>query len=80
MFERTEKITACSKCIINNQRQVVFACKGSNFFKIRNIESWITNGFQIDGLGIFINMLLQNFQDHRHLQNGLQCRVFSVLL
>ena len=80
MFERTEKISACSKCIINDQRQIIFACEGGNFFKIRNIESWITNGFQVDGLGIFINMRFKTFCIIAICKAGFDTSFLSVTL
>lgn len=39
----------------------MFTCNSSDFFKIRNIQSGIANGFQINGLGFFINMLFKTF-------------------
>ena len=49
------QITTCPKRIIHHQRYTVFLSNGGNGFKIRYVKFWISNGFDVDGLGAIIN-------------------------
>ena len=61
MLDRSEQIARRAKCIINDQRQVIFFRKIREFFKIRNIQTGIADRFQVNGLGIFIDVFYKAF-------------------
>ncbi len=55
MFNRTENVSRCTKCIVHNQRDVMLFCDSRYCFKIRNIELRISYCFEVDCFCIFID-------------------------
>src|SRR5690606_41132160 len=56
-----EQITGRSKSVVNDQRKIIFFCKGCKFFKVRYIQTGVANSFQVDGLGIFVDQWYETF-------------------
>src|ERR1700712_1387486 len=50
-----KEVSTRTKSIVYNERQVMFFCEIGEFFKIRDIQSRITDGFKINSLCIVIN-------------------------
>ena len=59
MFQGPEQCSAAAKGIVDDQWQIVFLCQFRKFLEIRNIETWVANGFQIDRFGFLVDQLLK---------------------
>src|SRR5690625_5895280 len=57
MLDRTEKISCRSKCIVDDQRQIMFLRNRRKGFKIRYVIAWICDSLQINSAGIFVDFV-----------------------
>src|ERR1041385_3260272 len=60
MFERTKEITGSSECIVDDQWEVVFACKGSDSCEVGNVEAGVTDRFEIKCLCFFVDQFFES--------------------
>src|SRR5689334_16102329 len=61
VFKWSEKVSARTESIVYDQRQIILLSKCSEFFKIGDIELRVADGFEIDGLGIFVDQRHKTF-------------------
>ena len=61
LFNWFEIITTSAKSIVNDQWQIIFFCQRNKLFKVRNIQTWVTNCFKKNRFGVFINMWNETF-------------------
>src|SRR5437868_2458987 len=47
-----EKIPGSAKSIIHNKGQIIFFCQLTEFLKIRDIQAWVADSFEVNGLGV----------------------------
>src|SRR3546814_14345008 len=64
------EITCGCKGVVNDQRNVMFACQGRKCFKIRNAKTGVPNRFQVNGFRLIINLFLNRSEE---LRVGKEC-------
>ena len=73
VLQGPEQVAARAEGVVHNQRQVVLVGNGRNGLKIGNAEAGVANGFEVNGLGIFVDRAPQTKPGCRHRQSALQC-------
>ena len=64
VVERTEEVR-CGKGVVDDDRQAVFMGNGCDGFKIRNIDGRIAEAFEVDGLGLVVDVFWQRTAGRR---------------
>jgi len=76
-FQWFEKITTTTESIVNDQGQVIYFSEVRELCKVRNIQSGITDCFQVDRLCIFIDMFYKAFRVIPVCKTGVDAQAFE---